>query len=145
MFQSKRILFLFLSFWISSLHAVMNITEIIIWQCDSHDATEQSFSVFSGSEWSSLRDSMKLCKKESSNPKTCQVSRENCEALVNGQSISPWWQCKAMDSLGYVWIGSFYRVPDNAILGAKARCYTFSAAPATCFTSFFTCKKLNPF
>ncbi|ARG97020.1 hypothetical protein [Legionella micdadei] len=141
MHTSNGILALFLSLWIPSLHAAI---DMVVWQCSSHDRTEQYFNGFSNNEWSSLRNAMKLCKKQSKNPKTCRVSQEDCDALVNGQSIRPWWQCKAMDSLGYVWIGGYFRVADNAILEAKSRCHSFSAVPATCFTSFFTCKKLNP-
>jgi hypothetical protein len=143
MYPSKRVLIPFLSLWITSAQAALSITEIVIWQCDAQDI-EKSFSSLGTTESSSMSNAMKLCKKTSKNPKTCDVSREYCDALVNGQSIRPWWQCKAMDTLGYTWIGSYYRVADNAILNAKSRCYSFSAIPLTCYTSFFTCKKLNP-
>src|SRR5437016_5030264 len=104
MHKSKWIVILFFSLWISSLHATVFILDTMIWHCDAHDYAEKSFIAFSNNEWSSLRDAMKLCKKESKNPKTCKVSREDCDALMNGLSIRPWWQCKAMDALGYVWI-----------------------------------------
>ncbi|KTD24842.1 MULTISPECIES: hypothetical protein [Legionella] len=142
MHLSKGIPALFLTLWISSPHAAI---DMVVWQCNSRDLTEKNFMAYSSSEWSSMRNAMTLCKKESKRPRTCRVTREDCDALVNGQSIRPWWQCKAMDSLGYIWIGSYFRVADNAILEAKERCYSFSAVPATCFTSFFTCKKLGPF
>ncbi|CDZ76472.1 hypothetical protein BN59_00741 [Legionella massiliensis] len=143
MHVSKGILVFLLSLWIPSLQAAVSITQIVVWQCDSYDR-DTSFNGYGSSEGSSMHNAMSLCKKESKSPGTCKVSQEYCDALVNGQSIRPWWQCKALDSLGYLWVGSFYRLADNALLDAKSRCFSFSAVPATCYTNAFTCKKLTP-
>jgi hypothetical protein len=141
--KSQWIVVISFSLLFSPLHADLLASYREIWHCYAHDKTDKSFIALGSTEWSSLRTAMKLCKLESKTPKTCKVSREDCDALVNGVSVSPLWQCTALDTLGHAFEGGVYRVGDNAIYGAKNRCYSHSVVPATCYVYAFTCKNLN--
>ncbi|MCE3045753.1 hypothetical protein [Legionella sp. 16cNR16C] len=143
--KSGWLLGLFFSGFVYQVHAAVFISYKEIWHCHAHDYTDQRFIALSSNEWTALRNAKLLCKSQSKQPKTCTISREDCDAMVNGVSVRPLWQCTAMDSLAHVWKSGIYRVADNAINGAKTRCYSHSAVPSTCHVNHLTCKNLNPY
>lgn len=134
----------FLSGVACQVQATVIVSYNEIWHCHAHD-TEKRYIAFAKSEWTALKNAKTLCKSESKQPKTCSISREDCDALVNGISVRPLWQCTAMDNLAHVWKSGIYRVADNAINAAKMRCYSHSAVPSTCHVNHLTCKNFNPY
>ncbi len=115
------------------------------WQCIAHDNTYQEWTVEANYQRGALNNAMGDCKKESTQPSSCVVAKEDCDLLVNGLSVRPLWQCSALDAMALSWKSNIYRKADDAALAAKAYCKENSAYPETCYLYLFMCKNLNPF
>ncbi|KTC69298.1 hypothetical protein Lbir_2037 [Legionella birminghamensis] len=113
------------------------------WECRAQDQTKKQWLGISNYELTALNKAFDACKKESQFPLSCKISRSNCDGYVNGNSISPLWQCTAMDSDAQPWLSVYFRHRDDAVFSAKDYCRGHSNVPETCYVNIVTCKNIN--
>ena len=113
------------------------------WQCTASDGDEKQWVATGDYERSATNKAYEGCKKSSKLPLSCKVAKENCEAIINGVSTRPMWQCTALDQMAKAWPSSFYTHRDDAALAAKAYCQQRSSMPDSCYINLLTCKNLN--
>ena len=113
------------------------------WQCISRDSSKQEWTANNAYQKVAMNLAFDACKKQSTNPKTCKASEEDCEGFHLGLSTRPYWYCVALDEEGSPWKSSYYRTRDDAAMAAKDYCRNNSSAPETCYMDFVTCININ--
>jgi hypothetical protein len=138
-------LFLLFLFHFSAIQAQIVIKSVSdnYWQCTSSDKEHNQWLAKSQFELSATNRAMEACKKQSQYPQSCKAPKESCDAIINGYSTRPMWQCTALDVMAKPWRSSFYVQRDDAALGAKNYCRQKSSLPDTCYINLLTCNNLN--
>lgn len=113
------------------------------WQCVTHDQNNNRWSAQNEYQKVAINLAFSACKKESSAPKTCKTSSDDCEGFYQGISIKPLWRCAAMDKIASVWRSRWYNQRQDAALAAKAYCRDNSSVAESCYVNLITCKNLN--
>jgi len=136
--MKKQCLFFFLALPLSTYADINNY-----WECYAQDAQKLEWVAQGNYERNALTEALDACKKQSSSPTSCQVSKETCELFVNGLTTRPMWRCTALDQLSKVWRSGIYRKRDEAAIAAKAHCKKHSAMSDSCYINLMMCKNLN--
>ncbi|MCE3045032.1 hypothetical protein [Legionella sp. 16cNR16C] len=113
------------------------------WKCRVYDQTKKEWLAVSNYELTALNKAFDSCKKESQFPLTCKATRANCDGFADGHSLSPLWQCTALDDEAQAWLSIYYRHRDDAVFSAKDYCRNHSKVPETCYVNLLTCRNIN--
>lgn len=113
------------------------------WQCTASDSDGNQWIGKSIYERAATSKAFDACKKQSRVPASCKADVGICEGFDHGISISPMWQCTALDERGHAWNNPAYNDRDAAALTAKTLCKENSAVPESCYINLLTCKNLN--
>lgn len=113
------------------------------WKCAVYDKMNKQWTAQSPYSRTAINMAYSACKKQSDNPKSCMAATEQCEAFINGETISPIWRCTASDSMANNWRGDTYKLRDDAAIGAKEYCKHRSSIPDSCYVSMLSCTNLN--
>jgi len=113
------------------------------WQCVTLDAANKQWSAQSPYQKVALNLAFAACKKESQAPATCNAAKANCDEFNEGRSLTPMWQCTALDQFASPWPSDVYAQRYDAALAAKAFCKQKSTIPDTCYVNMVTCRNKN--
>jgi len=113
------------------------------WQCTASDSENKRWAKKSMYERAATNKAFDACKKQSNVPASCKADLGVCEGFEHGISVSPLWQCMALDQNAKPWIGNSYGNMDEAAIAAKTRCVELSADPDSCYINLLTCKNLR--
>lgn len=109
------------------------------WQCASFDRHGKQWIAQSSFQRVALNKAFRQCKHDSSEPSSCEVAKEHCEATIKGYKM-PMWRCSAFDKMAKMWKSDTFRLRDDAAVGAKRLCKHQSAFPESCYVRLMTCK-----
>ena len=113
------------------------------WQCSASDSEGLQWMAKSVYERAATSKAYDACKKQSHDPVSCKADLGVCEGFDHGVSISPLWQCTALDQNAKPWSNQSRISQDDAAMAAKAYCEEHSPAPDSCYINLSTCKNLN--
>lgn len=113
------------------------------WRCTSSDEANNSWSDSNKYQKTAINLSYDQCKKNSSAPKSCESSHEDCHYFSDGYDTTPMWQCSAIDRYAQAWKSTAYSNIDDAAIGAQVYCKHKSEIPETCFVNMITCTNIN--
>ena len=130
--------------WGSTLFAADGRAITNYWQCSSMDANSRIWTQQSQYELTASSRAYESCKKESALPKTCKITKNDCEQFIDGITTRPMWRCVALDQRAKRWPSQYYINADEAAVAAKNACQQQSKAPSTCYVNLITCRNVNP-
>lgn len=113
------------------------------WRCTASDSDGKQWEEKSMYERAAISKAFDACKKQSQIPASCKADTGVCEGFDHGVSISPSWQCTALDQNAKPWLSHSYVNMDDAAMAAKSTCEQRSVSPDSCYINLSTCKNLN--
>ncbi len=113
------------------------------WQCTASDSENKQWVERSLYERSATSKAFDACKKQSHVPASCKADLGVCEGFEHGVSISPLWQCTALDQQAKTWVARSYANMDEAAIASKAYCVERSTDPDSCYINLLMCRNLR--